>query len=192
MNTSCFTRLWDAMRSPPIGINFGNFWPNLKITLKTLGINYLLIALLVLIIFLLFGHEKLIYFLDEYIRSLYGWIFWPLETIDPASIYNFCLYGPAAEEVLFRGPIFILLKNNFWLRPGGYSLTKYFLIAGSLLLNSYWASEHLFALPIFITGLPLYWLLIKTKSLWPCIAYHSLANLTLFILAQTAVYLKII
>ena len=86
---------------------------------------------------------------------------------------------PVGEEVLFRGIAYIGLAGRFGQTKG--------VILSALLfaaLHGYFRSFVplvLGGIPIFVMGLTLAWLLIRTKSLIPCIITHSLVNLILIL-----------
>ncbi len=86
------------------------------------------------------------------------------------------IVAPFAEEVFFRGFLFTGI-NKRW----GYSWGV--IASGALFAVAHLGSGGL--VPIFILGMLLAWLYIKTGSLWPCIfahfAYNSLALLFMVI-----------
>lgn len=85
-----------------------------------------------------------------------------------ANIGIIALWGPFAEEILFRG--FILAGLVSWL--GGFR--------AAIVSAGLFALAHVFIyslIPIFIIGLILAWLYLRTRSLWPPIIAHSIWNL---------------
>ena len=80
--------------------------------------------------------------------------------------------APIAEEVFFRGFIFAGISKRF-----GYA---WGIVLSALLFSIAHMQLGAF-LPIFILGLLLTWLYVKTGSIWPCIfthfAYNSIAFL---------------
>ena len=87
---------------------------------------------------------------------------------------------PVGEEILFRGIAYIGFAGRF-------GQTKGMLLSALLfaLLHGYIRSfmPLVFGgIPIFIMGLALAWLYIRTKSLIPCIITHSLVNLILILI----------
>ena len=86
---------------------------------------------------------------------------------------------PVGEEILFRGIGYIGFASRF-------GQTKGILLSALLfaVLHGYLRSFVplvLGGIPIFIMGLALAWLYIRTKSLIPCIVTHSLVNLILIL-----------
>jgi membrane protease YdiL (CAAX protease family) len=86
------------------------------------------------------------------------------------------IVAPLAEEVFFRGFLFAGISKRW-----GYSWGV--IVSGALFSVAHAGSGGL--VPIFILGMLLAWLYIKTGSLWPCIfahfAYNSLALLFMVI-----------
>ena len=74
---------------------------------------------------------------------------------------------PVSEEVLFRG--FLLRGLLPSIGPGPA-------VVASALLFSVLHLKPEVMIPIFITGLALGWLCVKTGSVWPCIAAHAGQN----------------
>jgi membrane protease YdiL (CAAX protease family) len=86
------------------------------------------------------------------------------------------IVAPFAEETFFRGFLFAGISKRW-----GYSWGV--IVSGALFAVAHVGSGGL--VPIFILGMMLAWLYIKTGSLWPCIfahfAYNSLALLFMVI-----------
>ena len=94
-----------------------------------------------------------------------------------ANIGVVALWGPFAEEILFRG--FILAGLISWLGEVWAAIISAALFAAAHILISS-------MIPIFLLGIILAWLYLRTRSLWPPIIAHSLWNtlvviITLFI-----------
>jgi membrane protease YdiL (CAAX protease family) len=116
--------------------------------------------------------------------------------------YFYCISAPIIEEFTQRYPIVLLLKKNFRIKLLGYDLTKVAILLTVFLLNSLWSYSHIWAftssftknyyhlLPPFLVGFPLYWLVIKTRTLWPAILCHGALNLSLYFLVQLLTYLE--
>ena len=82
--------------------------------------------------------------------------------------FSLGVWGPFAEEMFFRGFILSGLTTRF-------SVT-FALIASSLIFGlSHIAISVI--IPVFISGILLGVLYIKTRSIWPCIAAHGAQNL---------------
>ena len=84
---------------------------------------------------------------------------------------------PVGEEILFRGIAYIGLAGRFGQTKG--------MVLSALLFAALHGYLHFFVpsvlvgIPMFLMGLTLAWLYIRTKSLIPCIITHSLVNLIL-------------
>lgn len=85
-----------------------------------------------------------------------------------ANIGVIVLWGPFAEEILFRG--FILAGLISWLGE----------VRAAVISAALFAAAHIeisSMIPIFILGIILAWLYLRTRSLWPPIIAHSLWNI---------------
>jgi membrane protease YdiL (CAAX protease family) len=78
------------------------------------------------------------------------------------------VWGPFAEEVFFRGFLLAGLVPAF-------GLTWAAIISSTIFAAAHMSLGSL--IPIFVTGLLLAWLYIKTRSLWPPITAHAIQNL---------------
>ena len=84
------------------------------------------------------------------------------------SILVIVLWGPFVEEVFFRGFLLATLVV-----PLGA-------VRGALLSSAIFAAAHILVgamIPIFITGLLLSWLYLRTRSIWPPFLMHAAQNL---------------
>ncbi len=84
------------------------------------------------------------------------------------NVLSIGFVAPFVEEVFFRGFVLAALLQTM----GRVSA----IVAGALLF----AVSHLVVtamVPVFVSGLILSWLYIKTRSIWPPIAAHSAQNL---------------
>lgn len=87
------------------------------------------------------------------------------------------LWGPLAEEVLFRGFIFPGLSGNIGFMRAAIITSLLFAVAhGSLGLIA----------PIFVTGMLLTWLYYETGSIWVSFAAHGIQNALAFSLSVWA------
>ena len=78
------------------------------------------------------------------------------------------LLGPMAEEVFFRGFLLTALVSPLGvLRAAAVSSAVFALSHGSLGL----------LVPVFVSGMLLSWLYIKTRSIWPPFAAHAAQNI---------------
>ena len=84
------------------------------------------------------------------------------------------VWGPMAEELFFRGFVLPALVPKF--RIGGA-------MAISSLLFSISHGSFAVAVPIFVSGMLLSWLYVRSKSLWPSIGAHSVQNLLALLFA---------
>ena len=86
---------------------------------------------------------------------------------------------PVGEEVLFRGIGYISLAGRFGQAKG--------MVLSALLFAALHGYIRAFiplvleGVPMFLMGLTLAWLLVRTKSLIPCIITHSVVNLILIL-----------
>ncbi len=83
------------------------------------------------------------------------------------TLQALALVTPISEEVLFRG---FVLRGVLERMGEGPSI-----VATALVFSAF----HLDAatiIPIFLTGLALGWLFVRTGSLWPCVAVHAGQN----------------
>ncbi|MCZ6681028.1 MAG: CPBP family glutamic-type intramembrane protease [Candidatus Poribacteria bacterium] len=86
---------------------------------------------------------------------------------------------PVAEEILFRGIAHIAFAERF-------GRTKGILISSLFFAVLHGSFRHFTPLPLggmalFLMGLVLAWLFLRTRSLIPCMLTHSLINLILFV-----------
>lgn len=89
------------------------------------------------------------------------------DAFNPIVYVNVIIIGPAAEEILFRGFILAGLVHTI----GGFR--------GAVVASALFAILHLdidVTPRLFIYGMVLSWLYMRTGSLWPCIAVHGLQN----------------
>lgn len=77
--------------------------------------------------------------------------------------------APAAEEVFFRGFVFSGLSQSYGIRWGALGSSALFALSyldfGALI-------------PIFLLGVLLCWLYIKSQSIWPCMMVHLIYGAT--------------
>ncbi len=78
------------------------------------------------------------------------------------------LWGPFAEEIFFRGFLLAALVPTLG-APRALVASAAVFAGAHIIVSS--------MIPIFITGLLLGWLYLRTKSLWPPITAHALQNL---------------
>ncbi len=87
------------------------------------------------------------------------------------------LWGPFAEEIFFRGFILTALIPKF----GAVGA-----VVGSSLIFGVSHGSVAVALPIFVSGLLLAWLYLRTGSIWPCVAAHGAQNMLALVFAGYA------
>ena len=78
------------------------------------------------------------------------------------------LWGPFAEETFFRGFLLAALIPSLGA------------IRAAAVSSAVFAATHLMLgmmIPVFVTGLLLSWLYVKSRSIWPCITAHAAQNL---------------
>ena len=86
---------------------------------------------------------------------------------------------PVGEEILFRGIAYIGFAGRFGQIKGMVLSALLFAILHGYIRS--FTPLVLGGVPIFLMGLTLAWLYIRTKSLIPCILTHSLVNLILIL-----------
>ena len=78
------------------------------------------------------------------------------------------VWGPFTEEVFFRGFILAALAPRVGVMGAMVATSVLFALGhGSVAV----------IIPVFVSGLLLAWLYLRTRSLWPCIAAHSAQNI---------------
>ena len=87
---------------------------------------------------------------------------------------------PVGEEILFRGIAYTGFAGRFG-QAKGMALSALLFAVLHGYIRSFMPSV-LGGIPIFLMGLTLAWLYIRTKSLIPCIITHSLVNLILILI----------
>ena len=90
---------------------------------------------------------------------------------------------PVGEEILFRGIAYIGLAGRFGQTKGMVLSALLFAVLHGYIRS--FVPSVLGGIPIFLMGLTLAWLYIRTKSLIPCIITHSLVNLILILVYWT-------
>ena len=83
------------------------------------------------------------------------------------TVVTLALWTPFTEEVFFRG--FMLAGLAHRLGAGGA------MMASALIFSAFHIDPGVMG-PIFVTGLLLSWLYIKSGSIWPCVAAHAGQN----------------
>ncbi len=83
------------------------------------------------------------------------------------------IIGPVLEEIFFRGFILRTLCNRIGLLLGSVLSAGLFAV-----LHMPWQN----IIPIFVLGLVINYIVIKSKSLWPAIGFHVLNNAIAFTL----------
>lgn len=171
-----------------------NFWSNLKYCLGILALNYFIISTLIVMAYCWFSQEEISSIISKYRKGYQNIFFASFKQNYFNVMWNNSLIPAVNEEVLFRGPIYIAIKQNFRLKIFR-DITTVSLVLMMLISNYLWVSwpiGHPYNIPIFIAGLPWYWLIFKTHALWPSILCHFLANMSLYLFIQISLYFQII
>lgn len=92
-----------------------------------------------------------------------------------SSLIIVCIVAPFVEEILFRGLILRGFLNN-------YSVIKS-IVLSAFLFALFHMNIYQFV-SAFIGGCLLGWLYVKTHSLWPCVVYHAMFNITSYVFTQ--------
>ena len=87
---------------------------------------------------------------------------------------------PVGEEILFRGIAYIGFASRFGHTKGMVLSALLFAVLHGYIRS--FVPLILGGIPIFLMGLTLAWLCLRTKSLIPCIVTHSLVNLILILI----------
>lgn len=124
-----------------------------------------------------FGHH--VYELPVFLSGIFTFQTWIIQSgqnccsffiKDEFHIFSYILAAPLVEELVYRGPLFVLLKR----------VNKYVWWILAVVLSLLFSLSHNLAglslLPLFILGLASSWLVIKTRKFWPCLALHALYN----------------
>jgi len=172
-------------------LDHNRVWWKIKLTLGILLFNSLATLMIIAIACYAVGEAELRNIVKSYIadnRKIY------LSELNSSNILRviryFCIDIPILEEYMFRYPFILLLKNHLRVRLWR-DLTNASIITLALALGLLWGYGHdnLYAsIPIFVSSIPLYWLVAKTRCLWPSIACHAASNFLLYILAQFLIY----
>lgn len=114
---------------------------------------------------------------DYYQNSLYH----------PKEVINFVIWAPIWEELVYRGPAYLVLlftllllkkyPERKFLKTGGHAL--FILIA--LIPSYFWAIQHHYPITIFCYGLLWIWLMFQTRSIIYPIVFHSSMNAFAFL-----------
>ena len=87
------------------------------------------------------------------------------------------VWGPFTEELFFRGFLLAALIPPL----GG--------VRAAIVSSAVFAAGHLMistAVPIFVTGMLLSWLYIRSRSIWPSVTAHAAQNLVVVLSAMAA------
>ena len=165
-------------------------WWKLKLTFGVLLFNSLTALTIVAIAYYALGEVKLMSIVKSYTddRKIY---------LSEFNLNNFllvirycCVENPILEEYMFRYPFILLLINHLRVKLW-YNLTNITIVILTLGMLTLWTADHgniFVSIPLFISGIPLYWLAGKTRCLWPSITCHAASNFLLYILAQFLIY----
>lgn len=160
------------------------FW---KKIFTALTINAVTVPLVIVLLFVLGLVDEPPAQVVEKFKSSYYPFFRPL----PYFLDFFAEYAlrPALlEELVYRGPIRIIVglliifgkETSRWLMPVVWIL--------GLALNLHWAYLHtvheILWIAVFTAGIAWLWLVIKTKSFWPAVVCHAIANTLIYFLAR--------
>lgn len=88
------------------------------------------------------------------------------------NILIVALWAPFNEELLFRNFLIPIIS------------TKYGYLPAAIISSGLFSLMHVeisLIMPVFLLGLCLSWLFIKTQSVWPCILAHSVWNMLVIV-----------
>ena len=85
-------------------------------------------------------------------------------------LFSSLILAPLIEELMYRGPLFLLRKH---LGVFVWWLLAFFLSVLFALSHGIYGVS---LLPLVVLGLASSWLIMRTKSFWPCLTLHFLYN----------------
>ena len=153
---------WDAL-----GLRRAVTRAHVRLLLLALGGSLLFTALYAALLTAVGLGDSLPAGLPEEIREMPG-------ALRIVSALLIVLWAPLSEELFFRGFLFQGMAAG--MGPGGAAVA-------SALLFSVSHGTPVLLLPVFVSGLLLAWLFIRTRSLNACIAAHALQNALAFAVA---------
>lgn len=192
----------DPPKKFDLNLDFDRFWWKLKITSLVFCFNSIVALILMVTAYYILDEKTTFKIVSGYAISkkiVFAELNW---TNFLLFSYAYCIFSPIPEEFIYRYPIVQLLKKNFRIKLWKYDLTKVSILLIVILLNSLWSYSHIWTpisslqknyyhlLPPFLAGLPFYWLIIKTRTLWPAILCHGALNFSLYFLVQLMIYFK--
>lgn len=176
-----------------LGVPTENFSERLKLTILVFVLNSLLTLGLLYLLSLFADQVYIELQVRKFIKnSAYSSYFANFSFKTALNhLWYYCYIAAMAEEFIYRYPLLLMLihKHRYATEKNDY--TYIFLILTAFSLNLIWANGflpiingHPIPAPIFISGLPLYWLTAKTRKMWPAVFCHSASNFGLYLLAQ--------
>ncbi len=192
----------DPPKKFDFNLDFDSFWWKLKMTSLVFCFNSVVVLLLVTIAYYMLDQKTIWGIVRDYSnnnKTIFAERNWANFSI---FLYSYCISSPIVEEFIYRYPVILLLKNNFRVKTRGKDITKILLWVIIFTLLSIWTHDHLgnseplwkqnyyHLLPVFLAGIPLYWLAIKTQVLWPVILCHGALNLGLYLLVQLMIHFE--
>jgi len=192
--------IMDPSKKFGFNLDFDKFWWKLKIILLVFCLNSLSILSLMMAAHYFLDEKTIFKIVADYIVR--QWIFFTEQNWTNFSLFfkTYCIKTPIIEEFIYRYPVILLLNNRFSIRLFSLNLTKIFILFTVITLNIMWGIGHtgsslLLAdiyglIPLFLVGLTLYWLSIKTRTLWPSIFCHAALNFSLYLFIQGAIYFE--
>ena len=103
----------------------------------------------------------------------------------PASVINFVVWEPVMEELIYRGPIWILmllivLIAKHFSNSKVYKYSTWSLLILALIISSVlWAIPHIYPLTFFLYGCVLGYIILRTRSVFSLlytIIFHMTMN----------------
>jgi len=98
------------------------------------------------------------------------------------GIFNFMVFAPVTEELVFRGPAFLVLLITLFV-AAEFPDKKRLMVAGGVLywlvllgFNYFWAADHQYPITVFAYGLLVGWLMQETKSILYPMLFHAVNN----------------
>lgn len=165
-----------------------SFKRKLRLTALVFGLNCLIMGVLVILAYQFLSQKEI-----QKIVNTYNWsghaVFFNVISLKNLWVifYTISLINAVAEEILYRYSVLYLIKKSPKLQSWPIATCLF------VLSNTLWTSTHINIIwPVFIAGLSWSWLTFKTRSIWPSIVCHTLADFGLYLMVQFLIYYKFI
>ncbi len=151
-----------------------------KLIFKVLALNALVVPILLLISQEFISQERVGHLVHSYPEFYYESF-----RIFGSFLKKYVFETAILEESYARGLLWLLIVSKMKVVMfKKHDLTSLVLWASLIIPTFQWATLHPIFLPVFFAGLTWGWLVIKTKSMWPAVVSHMLANLSIYFLIK--------